>query len=382
MKKLLLMFAAVALAAQTTSAQTVEDSKFFDNWYLGVNTGLNSKTTHTAIFKNLNPSAGLRIGRYFTPVFGFAIEGEAYFNNKASMQRPLGTFVKGTNVSLLGTTNFSNWFGGYTGEPRLFEVIGVYGLGWGHVFSTESADVYERNAFTSKLGLDFAFNLGARKDWQVYIEPNITYALDNGTKTQFNVDRSALGVLVGVNYKFANSNGTHNFKIAELHDQAEIDGLNDRINRLRAANEEKEAVIANDRNTIADLQAQLAAAKQQKPTVVVKKDENVLQPTVIFRQGKSNIDAAQYASVSMVATYMKNHKDARILIKGYASPEGSKELNQKLSEARANAVKDALVKRYGVAASRISVRGMGATDELFDEVDFNRVVTFTDISKQ
>ena len=116
--------------------------------------------------------------------------------------------------------------------------------------------------------------------------------------------------------------------------------------------------------------------------MVVKKDENVLQPTVIFRQGKSNIDAAQYASVSMVATYMKNHKDARILIKGYASPEGSKELNQKLSEARANAVKDALVKRYGVAASRISVRGMGATDELFDEVDFNRVVTFTDISKQ
>lgn len=382
MKKLLLMFAAVALAAQTTSAQTVEDSKFFDNWYLGVNTGLNAKTTHTAIFKNLNPSAGLRIGRYFTPVFGFAIEGEAYFNNKASMQHPLGTFVKGTNVSLLGTTNFSNWFGGYTGEPRLFEVIGVYGLGWGHVFSTESADVYERNAFTSKLGLDFAFNLGARKDWQVYIEPNITYALDNGMKTQFNVDRSALGVLVGVNYKFANSNGTHNFKIAELRDQAEIDGLNDRINRLRAANEEKEGVIANDRNTIADLQAQLAAAKQQKPTVVVKKDENVLQPTVIFRQGKSNIDAAQYASVSMVATYMKNHKDARILIKGYASPEGSKELNQKLSEARANAVKDALVKRYGVAASRISVRGMGATDELFDEVDFNRVVTFTDISKQ
>ena len=50
MKKLLLMFAAVVLAAQTTSAQTVEDSKFFDNWYLGVNTGLNSKTTHTAIF--------------------------------------------------------------------------------------------------------------------------------------------------------------------------------------------------------------------------------------------------------------------------------------------------------------------------------------------
>lgn len=34
----------------------------------------------------------------------------------------------------------------------------------------------------------------------------------------------------GVNYKFGNSNGSHNFKIEELRDQAEIDGLNAKIN--------------------------------------------------------------------------------------------------------------------------------------------------------
>ena len=370
------------MVAQAASAQTVEDSKFLDNWYLGVNTGLNAKTTHTAIFKNLNPSAGLRVGRYLTPVFGLAVEGEVYFNNKGSQQRPLGTFVKGLNLSLLGTTNFSNWFGGYEGEPRLFEVVGVYGLGWGHAFSTQSADVYDRDDLTSKLGIDFTFNLGADKAWQLYIEPNITYALDFTGRTQFNVNNSAIGLLVGTNYKFGNSNGTHNFKLAELRNQAEIDELNDRINKLRVANNDKENALARDRRAIDDLRRQLAEAKRQKPTVIVKKDENVLQPTVIFRQGKSTIDAAQYASVSMIATYMKNHKDARILIKGYASPEGSKELNQRLSEQRAQAVKDALVKRYGVAASRITTRGMGATDELFDEVDFNRVATFTDISKR
>ena len=376
------LFVAAAMVAQAASAQTVEDSKFLDNWYLGVNTGLNAKTTHTAIFKNLNPSAGLRVGRYLTPVFGFAVEGEVYFNNKGSQQRPLGTFVKGLNLSLLGTTNFSNWFGGYEGEPRLFEVVGVYGLGWGHAFSTQSADVYDRDDLTSKLGIDFTFNLGADKAWQLYIEPNITYALDFTGRTQFNVNNSAIGLLVGTNYKFGNSNGTHNFKLAELRNQAEIDELNDRINKLRVANNDKENALARDRRAIDDLRRQLAEAKRQKPTVIVKKDENVLQPTVIFRQGKSTIDAAQYASVSMIATYMKNHKDARVLIKGYASPEGSKELNQRLSEQRAQAVKDALVKRYGVAASRITTRGMGATDELFDEVDFNRVATFTDISKR
>ena len=258
----------------------------------------------------------------------------------------------------------------------------MYGLGWGHVFSTHSAEVYDRNALTSKLGIDFAFNLGADKAWQLYIEPNITYAINSGDGTKFNVNNSAIGLLVGANYKFGNSNGTHNFKLAELRNQAEIDDLNNRINELRAANNAKENTIARNRIAIAELEKKLAIASQQKPPVIVKKDENVLQPTVIFRQGKSTIDAAQYASVSMIATYMKNHRDARILIKGYASPEGSKELNQKLSEARANAVKDALVKRYGVSASRLIVRGMGATDELFDEVDFNRVVTFTDVTKR
>lgn len=382
MKKVIFTLAIAALSAQAMSAQTVEESKLTDNWYIGVNGGVNAKTTHTSIFKNINPSVGLRIGRNLTPVFGLAAEGEVYFNNKGSEYRPLGTFVKGINVSLLGTTNFSNWFGGYKGSPRVFEVIGVYGLGWGHAFHTASAEGMDENVLTSKLGLDFAFNFGADKEWQVYVEPNITYGLNAGEKLQYNANHSAVGVLVGVNYKFGNSNGTHNFKIAEIRNQAEIDALNAKINELRADNSNKDNTIGNNNRTIADLQAQLAAAKKQKPaTVVVNENKNVLQPTVIFQQGKSTIDAAQYASISMVASYMKNHKDCKILIKGYASPEGSAELNQKLSEARANAVKNALVKRYKISANRLTVQGMGATDKLFDEVDFNRVATFTDTTK-
>lgn len=381
MKKQVLMFAVAAMTAQVMSAQTVSESKLSDNWYMGVNGGVNAKTTHTSIFNNLNPSAGLRIGRNITPVFGVAAEGEAYFDNKGSEARPLGTFVKGINVSLLGTTNFSNLFGGYTGSPRAFEIIGVYGIGWGHAFSTESNEPDRKNAMTSKLGLDFAFNLGEARAWQIYVEPNITYGMNmDGDKTQFNVNNSALGVLVGVNYKFGNSNGTHNFALADLRDQGEIDALNDRINELRSDVNARDNELAVSRRTINDLEMKL---KNQKPPVIVKetKTTNVLQPSVIFRQGKSTIDAAQYASISMIATYMKNHKDAKILIKGYASPEGSAELNQKLSEARAAAVRNALVNRYGISADRLTTQGLGATDKMFDEVDFNRVVVFIDTTK-
>ncbi len=382
MKKIYLMMAVAALAAQSVSAQPLDESKTLDNWYVGINAGVDFKTTHTAVFKNLNPSFGVRVGRNFTPVFGLAVEGEAFFDNKGSEFRPLGTFVKRTNVSLLGTTNFSNWFGGYKGTPRAFEISAIYGLGWGHAYHTASNSIPTSDSFTGKVGIDFAFNLGSAKAWQLYVEPNLTYILAAGeSKIQANINNSAFGVLVGLNYKFGNSNGTHNFKYADKRDQGEIDALNAKINELRSDNSNKDRTISNNNKTIADLQSQLAAEKSKQPTVVVNENKNVLQPTVIFGQGKSTIDNAQYASVAMIANYMKNHKDSKILIKGYASPEGSKEVNQKISEARANAVKDALVKRYKISASRLSTEGMGATDELFDEVDFNRVATFTDITK-
>lgn len=382
MKKKVLMFAFAAMAAQTMSAQTLTESKFTDNWYMGINGGANFKTTHTSMFRNLNPSAGLRIGRNITPVFGVAAEGEAYFDNKGSGYET-GTFLKGFNVSVLGTTNFNNLFGGYTGQPRVFELVGVYGIGWGHAFHTSGNKLPRENVMTSKLGLDFTFNLGDSKAWQIYLEPNITYGMNmDGNKTHFNSNNSALGLLLGVNYKFGNSNGTHNFTIAELRDQAEIDVLNDRINDLRGAVNARDNEIAAGRRVINDLENRLR--NSERPVIVEETtttNVNVLQPSVIFRQGKSTIDAAQYASISMIATYMKNHPDSKILIKGYASPEGSMELNQRLSEARATAVKDALVKRYGVSADRLVTQGMGATDKMFDEVDFNRVVVFIDTTK-
>ena len=78
---------------------------------------------------------------------------------------------------------------------------------------------------------------------------------------------------------------------------------------------------------------------------------------------------------------MKNHKDAKVEIKGYASPEGSKEINEKLSVARAESVKNILVKRYKISADRLTTKGMGATDKLFEQVEFNRVATFNDVTK-
>ena len=377
MKKLVLLFAAAAMAV-SVSAQTVTESKTFDNFYIGINGGAQVKTTNEAWMKNLNSNAGLRIGRWFTPVFGLAAESNVYFNDHCSHFMPQSkTIARYMNTSLIATVNFSNWFAGYKGEPRTFEFVPVFGFGWGHTFGTEE----NFNVLTSKAGIDFTFNLGSKKAWQIYVEPSMNWAL-NGYGYEgvaYDINKSAFQLNAGIVYKFKNSNGSHNFTIAQLRDQSEIDGLNSQINNLRNDLNNKDSQLSAKDKQIKDLQNALDECNK-KPKYVKPATATNLQPTVLFQQGKSNVEKSQMPNIELIAQYMKNHPEANVEIKGYASPEGPKELNQKLSEKRAEAVKKVLVKKYKIAAGRLTTKGMGATDKLFKQVEFNRVSTFNDNS--
>ena len=399
MKKLFIILSAVVLTLSVSAQkkEVVTAHKTFDNWYLGINAGAATpmqKWGDNGFMKGVAPSVGLRLGKNFTTSFGVAIDANAYFESTEKSLMKTRTFVDAINLDALGTFNVSNFFGGYLGKPRRVELIALGGIGWSHQFGA----LPRANGINSKAALDLAFNLGNSRAVQLYLEPAVIFGLWNNARmvnalsrhgSNFKFDsRSGLFQLnVGVNFKFGTSNGTKNFAFAQLRDQGEIDDLNARINELRDENDNKDRRIARDIRRIAELEDSLEAAKKVKAPVVTKVtkvvnvNNNVLQPTVIFGQGKSSVDAAQMASVAMIAKYMKNHPESKILIKGYASPEGNPELNQKLSVARAQSVKDALVSRYGIAASRLTIQGMGATDELFDELDFNRVATFTDTSK-
>jgi outer membrane protein OmpA-like peptidoglycan-associated protein len=390
------MLAAATFAANVSAQGTaITSNKFGDNWYIGANVGAatpqtkwKNGTEDWGFMKGFAPKLGVRVGKNLTTVFGLAADADVYMLSKSSNKSGFGnkTFVNSFNLSLLGTFNLNNLFAGYQGEPRAFEVIALGGLGWGHAFGGAN----KGNALTSKAALDFAFNLGAAKALQIYIEPAIGYNLqkwgagniEDGAM-QFDSRKGFFQLSAGVNYKFGNSNGTHNFAKAQLRDQNEIDQLNAKINELRADNNAKDGKIAAGNRTIADLQAQLTACQNKPaPTAqVVVKEKAQLQPIVIFGQGKSTLDNAGYASCEMVAKYMKNHKECKVLVKGYASPEGNAELNKKLSEKRAEAVKTALVKRYKIAADSITTEGLGATSDISEENDFNSVAMFFDVTK-
>ena len=366
MKKLVLMLAAASMAA-SVSAQTVAESKTFDNIYVGINGGVATKTTGHKWLSDLDPNAGLRIGRYFTPVFGLAIEGNAYFSNKP--WGSTGTVVRATNASLLGTVNLSNWFGGYKGEPRTFEVSALYGLGWMHIFTNnkafEAATSENRNRMTSKAALDFAFNFGSAKQFQFYVEPSINFAflgqshshnvvatpagltypeynVNYGYKATsqagqpaYNINNSFVQLNAGLVYKFANSNGTHNFTIVTPRDQAEIDALNAQINELR---NRKPEVITKE-------------VVKEVPSVKIKELSVSDLVFVTFAQGKSNLTREAKAALNNVK------EGSHVQVVGTASPEGSKELNDRLSQARADVVANYL-KGRGVIVDEATGKGV------------------------
>ena len=387
MKKIAMFIAAAAIAVSANAQKTtITGHKASDNIYVGINGGAITALKGETSFSSFTPSFGVRVGKNFTTVFGLALEGNAYFN--ASKLSPSKTFIQALDVDLLGTANLSNLFAGYKGEPRNFEVIALGGFGWEHAFGTGSH--YGVNGLDSRVALDFALNLGSQKQWQVYLEPALTYRLENFNiagpaadvdygSMKYNINNSGMSLKLGVNYKFGNSNGTHNFAIEQLRDQSEIDALNAKINAAQAEAAAAKADAASKDAKIADLQNKLNECLN-KPVVVEKKAAN-LQPSVVFAQGSAVVNKSQIANVEMIAKYMKNNPDAKVKVSGYASPEGNAELNQKLSEKRAEAVKDILVKKYKIAADRLEAEGLGATDKLFDEVEFNRVALFNDTTK-
>ena len=384
MKKLVLFFAAAAMAVTASAQVTVEGSKFTDNWSIGIQGGLATKTTQNRWLSNTNPNAGIRLTKEITPVFGLVAEGIVYFNDRAQtkLMDRLGqtadydvtardrmartnTFAKALNVNLLAKVNLSNLFGGYKGEPRTFEVSALYGFGWGKgfgrynrwntgqetasgfygsdyaegnatPFGLEAAELFGNdgaNELNSKAALNFAFNLGAAKAVQIFVEPSITFS---GLKDfKYNVDRSTVQLNAGVVYKFKNSNGTHNFKLARLYDQDEIDRLNGIINDLRNRKPEVKEVIK-------EVVKEVPVGKE------VRVDDLVF---VTFAQGKSTLTADAKKALDGVK------EGAHVQIVGTASPEGPAALNQKLSENRANVVAEYL-KGRGVIVDEAVGKGV------------------------
>lgn len=99
--------------------------------------------------------------------------------------------------------------------------------------------------------------------------------------------------------------------------------------------------------------------------VVVVEKVNKAAENIFFSTGSSKLLAKSYKSLVEVAQIMKENPGYKISIDGYTDNTGSNELNQKLSESRANSVKEYLQKN-GVEESKITSVGHGETNFIAD----------------
>jgi len=84
-----------------------------------------------------------------------------------------------------------------------------------------------------------------------------------------------------------------------------------------------------------------------------------------FVAGSSKLKSKVNSELDDVVGFASKYPDAILELIGYSDSSGSVKTNQKLSLARAEAVKKYLVKK-GVAASRISTRGEGSANPVAD----------------
>ena len=385
MKKNILTLAAILTAAVSANAQeTLSSSKFFDNWQVGVKGGGFSWTTHEAFIKNTRATFGAEIGKQISPAFRLGVEGMAYVRPvQFDDATEFGNFVDMSNVSLVGTVNLSNLIAGYKGTPRFFEVEGFAGLGWCHLYP-QGADNRKApivlNGMTSQFGSNLLFNLGQSKAWGIKISPALIYFVDgvenrteSNSQNELNLTKSWTQVTAGVVYRFKGSNGAHHF--TRPSNREELEALNKQLAGLREDLRGKDGQLSESQKRIAQLEKELEQVRNKKPEVIEKtviKSKKTLESVVTYRVGRTNIEPSQLPNVERIATYLKKYPNSKVVIKGYASPEGNLEKNQKLAADRAESVKKVLVTRYKISSDRIQAEGNGIGD-MFSEPDWNRV---------
>ena len=395
MKKILLAAVATVSLMSAQAQKAYQSVSFLDNWSVGLDGGVTTPLAKGhAFFGDMRGAFGLHVQKQVSPVVAVGVEGLAGVNtsswNKALFEDTFADYVlpgksktaiDNMYVGAYASFNLMNLFGGYNGKARLFEIELVGGAGWGHEFFNKMAlfpmsiDAKDQNYFVTKAGLNFNFNVA--ENWTISLKPSVSFNMTGTEYNALNVDqtsaaysraKAAFNCVAGVTYNFGPG-----FLLADTKNQGEIDALNAQINQLRADIAACAATVAATEATNAALAAELEACKNRKPEVIEKVSNNLQSVRYIFYKiGSSTITADQQPNVEMVASYLKNHKGSKVVIKGYASQDGNEEFNKKLAAARAESVKTALIKKYGIAADRIQAEGEGI-GHMFSENDWNRV---------
>ena len=382
----------------------LDDYHFWDNIFVlgqfGISHSMSENTRFGNFFENEKLSFNIGVGKWIYPMFGVRITaglhpqvGRAEWELCEAKPDIFGNYTYNMFSGYLdGLVNLTNIVLKYK-EDRVFNLIGIIGLGYNHTFGFDKDKCRLMATGTlnpdygtldpdnppgpdnpagwwhydvdTKPGNYFAAHVGLQGRWKVSpawdIVGEVTF---NGTDDAYNghtYDRvydTYFDILVGAQFHFKDCHGRRRFHY---------------VKNLNSAVIERLAKMASDENE------RLNEANMAVPEIFEKiKFSEALQTTVSFYVDRYYITDAQKKNLKSVATFLATHPDINLIVTGYADIETAyPAYNLRLSQKRAQAVYDMLVNDFHVPANRLRIDYKGDTVQPYASVnEWNRAVIF------
>ena len=374
MKKILMALAfaslgTVAASAQTTqietpSKYTVATNSFWSNWYIQLGVDASVQIPYgSGDFFNQNWHIGrtygldLAVGKWFTPGIGTRLKlnwenglfAHAFRNTDHVLFTP--DFHDGGYAALYFDTEFnlSNLLCGYS-ETRVWNLSVYPRLGVLRNFETDK--------YAAAIGGGLTSTWKVAKHVSLYLDAALVSTTDKFLPYYKTPSASASNLIASADFGVQFNLGSSTWSKAVPLEA---------YNALAAASEEAlaklRAELDRERAENARLRAQLA---EQRPAAPAKVEKVVAatKTSVFFDLNSAKLNSQKdLVNLEAVAAAAKE-SGAKVVVTGSAdSKTGSDAWNQKLSEGRANAVADELV-RLGVNRDNITVKAIGGVNEV------------------
>ncbi|MEG1660684.1 MAG: OmpA family protein [Bacteroides sp.] len=350
---------ALSLLALTGMVNAQEKTE--NNWFIQGQLGASYSLGSADFGKLVSPSAAISVGKYFCPKVGARLSFSGWNGKASAVNSDLAhSFYYGA-ATVDGLFNLFNLFAGDDNE-RPFNMVAIAGIGYNRGFDSGVKSPGNINSFMARLGLQANVRLNAAFDLNLEATANGVSDRWNG-KDDHSFD-SYYNLLAGITYRFGSG-----FKVKcpscdqpaptkrMMYDEAYVQSLNDKINELRSALDNRKPCPEAD--TIRVRESAVPTAKSH----------------VSFKLAKSNVEEDQQINIMAIADYMQQYPNAKATITGYADAKtGTPKINAALAAQRVRAVANELSKRYGISADRLITESHGSEIQPFKSNDLNRVV--------
>lgn len=372
----LLLAGVLSASAQEEYPKTVYDHNPY--WYIQLQGGAQYTLGEIDFSDLISPNVQVALGRQFSPVFGARLAVNAW-QSKAGIEAAGNTYkwkwmYVAPGIDL--TFNLSNLFCGFN-PNRIFNFSVFGGLGANIGWDNKIDDI---------------------KAAAAALYPLTTTATGTSENTQYAWDGTKVRL-------FGRAGVAADFKVSDavtLGLEVNANTLSDRYNSKKAGNWDwyfnaLAGVKINlgktySTRTIEAPKVPEKVVERVIERVVEKPAPQVVEPTravaekkeveetkfrrdiFYLKAGKTWIDKSEYKKVKEVADYMKEHPNCTVEITGYADRgTGNPKINNNLSQRRAQAVANMLMRNYGIKKNRIKVDYKGDTIQPFAKEIENRV---------